>query len=396
MRDVAIIGVGTTQFGRAQWSLLKMMCESSHDAIVDSGIDKKKIDALYVANMASGRSSRQLGLASALVDRLNLTPIAADTIENGPASGGSAIKHGVMAVASGWHDTVLVVGGERLREVNGLEATETVSLLSHRYAEYVYGVTLPALAGLFARLYMDKYGITAEHLALAAIKNHANGARNEKAHLKEMVPTLEGILTGPQAANNNPYMADPLRYFDMCPVSDGSSAVLLCPAEMANDFAKTPVRVAGMGQATDCHAVHERPDPTVLSAVELAAKQAFGRAKLAPKDVGVCEMHDAFSILEFAEMEACGFYEKGGYKYAVESGENKIDGSLPVNPSGGLKSRGHPVGNTGVSQIVELCYQLRGDAPGYQVTNDPQHGFAVNFGGFGNNVVATVLSKGVK
>jgi len=394
MRDVAIIGVGSTQFGRAQWSLLKMMCEASHDAITDAGIGERKLDAVYVANLGAPRNNRMAGLASALVDRLNLFPAAAETIENGPASGASAIKHGLHSVASGLCDLVLVCGGERMQEVNNFEATEFVSFLSHRYAEYVYGVTLPALAGMFTRLYMERYGLRPEHLAMVAIKNHANGALNKKAHLRIPV-TMEGILTGPDALNNNPWIAEPLRFFDCCPVSDGASAVLLAPAARAKEFQRTPVLIAGLGQATDTHAVHERPDPTELTAVRLAAEKAFAMAKLGPQDIHVAELHDAFTILEIAESEEAGFFEKGKGHQALERGETRIGGRLPINPSGGLKARGHPVGNTGVSQIVELVLQLRGEAGDYQVPNQPQHGFAVNFGGFGNNVIATVLKRGV-
>jgi acetyl-CoA C-acetyltransferase len=394
MRDVAIIGAGSTQFGRAQWSLLKMMCEASHEAMADAGIGDRSVDAVVVANMGAARNNRTAGLASALVDRLNLFPAAAETVENGPASGATAVKAGFMAVASGVHDLVLVCGGERMREVNNFEATEFVSFLSHRYAEYVYGVTLPALAGMFARLHMDRYGVTPEHLAMVAIKNHANGLRNPKAHLRIGL-TMEGLLTGPDAAMNNPFVAEPLRFFDCCPVSDGASAVLLAPAEAAKKFKKTPVHIAGIGQATDLHAVHERPDPTELTAVRLAAKKAFDMAGLGPKDIGVAELHDAFTILEIAESEEAGFFPKGEGHKALERGDTQIGGKLPINPSGGLKARGHPVGNTGVSQIVELVLQLRKEAGDYQVPNHPKHGFAVNFGGFGNNVVATVLSRGV-
>ncbi len=394
MRDVAIVGIGSTQFGRAQWSLLKMMCEASHEALADAGAGERRPDAVYVANMGAPRNNKMAGLASALVDRLNLYPAGAETIENGPASGASAVKHGLHAVASGMCDLVLVCGGERMQEVNNFEATEFVSYLSHRYAEYVYGVTLPALAGLFARLYMERHGVRPEHLAMVAIKNHANGAKNPRAHLRIPV-TMEGILTGPDAHNNNPWIADPLRFFDCCPVSDGASAVLLAPAAMAKEFKPTPVRIAGMGQATDTHAVHERPDPTELTAVRLAAEQAFRMAGLAPKDIHVAELHDAFTILEIAESEEAGFFPKGQGHKALERGETKIGGRLPINPSGGLKARGHPVGNTGVSQIVELVRQLRGEAGDYQVPNQPKNGFAVNFGGFGNNVLATVLTRGV-
>lgn len=394
MRDVAIVGAGSTQFGRAQWSLLKMMCEASHDAMKNANLGDRKIDAVYVANMGSTRNNKMAGLSSALVDRLNLYPhAAAETIENGPASGASAVKHGMQAVASGHCDLVLVCGGERMREVNNFEATEFVSYLSHRYAEYVYGVTLPSLAGMFARLYMERYGIKPEHLAMVAIKNHANGAKNPKAHLRLEV-TMEGLLTGPDAHMNNPWVADPLRFFDCCPVSDGASAVLLAPADMAAKFTRKPVLIAGMGQATDTHAVHERPDPTELTAVRLAAQKAFAMANLAPADIHIAELHDAFTILEIAESEEVGFFPKGQGHLALERGETKIGGQLPINPSGGLKARGHPVGNTGVSQIVEVVNQLRGEAGDYQVPGEPKNGFAINFGGFGNNVVATVLKRG--
>ena len=394
MRDVAIIGVGSTQFGRAQWSLLKMMAEASHEAITDAGIGDRKIDAVYVANMGSVRNNRQAGIASALVDRLNLYPAAADTVENGPASGASAVKNGFLAVASGMYDLVLVCGGERMQEVNNFESTEFVSYLSHRYAEYIYGVTLPSLAGMFARLYMDRYGVTSEHLAMVAIKNHANGLLNKKAHLRIPV-TMEGLLTGPEASMNNPWIAEPLRFFDCCPVSDGSSAVLLAPAAMAKEFKKKPVAIAGIGQATDTHAVHERPDPTELTAVRLASEKAFAMAGLKPADINVAELHDAFTILEIAESEEAGFFPKGEGHKVLDRGLTKIGGKMPINPSGGLKARGHPVGNTGVSQIVELTLQLRGEAGDYQVPNQPKNGFAVNFGGFGNNVIATVLKRGV-
>lgn len=394
MRDVAIVGVGSTQFGRAQWSLLKMMAEASHEAITDAGMGDHKIDAVYVANMGAARNNRQAGIASALVDRINLYPAAADTVENGPASGASAIKNGFLAVASGMYDHVLVCGGERMQEVNNFESTEFVSFLSHRYAEYAYGVTLPALAGMFARLYMDRYDIRPEHLAMVAIKNHANGVLNPKAHLRTPV-TMEGLLTGPDASTNNPWIAEPLRFFDCCPVSDGASAVLLAPASIAKELTDRPVLIAGIGQATDTHAVHERPDPIELTAVRLASEKAFAMAQVEPSDIHVAELHDAFTILEIAESEEAGFFPKGEGHKALERGETEIGGRLPINPSGGLKARGHPVGNTGASQIVEVARQLRGDAGDYQVPNEPRHGFAVNFGGFGNNVIATVLKRGV-
>ncbi len=393
MRDVAIVGAATTQFGRAQWSLLKLLCEASHGALQDAQVGDRPVDAVYVANMGGAHLNRQAGLASALVDRLNLFPAAADTVENGPASGASALKNGFLAVSSGMYDLVLVAGGERMREAHNFAATEFVSFLSHRYAEYIYGVTLPALAGMFTRLYMQKYGVSAEHLAMVAIKNHANALLNPNAHI-QMPITMEGILHGPDVAMNNPYVADPLRFFDCCPVSDGAAAVLLAPADLAGEFAPEPVSIAGIGQATDTHAVHERPDPTHLSAVKIAAEKAFAMAGLTPADISLAELHDAFTILEIAQSEEAGFFAKGEGHKALEKGETKIGGRLPINASGGLKAKGHPVGATGVSQVVELVFQLRHEAGERQV-KDASHGFACNFGGFGNNVVTTVLSRGV-
>ncbi|HEX6208485.1 MAG TPA: thiolase domain-containing protein [Actinomycetota bacterium] len=394
MRDVAIVGIGSTQFGRAQWSLLKLMAEASSEAINDASLGERSIDAVYVGNMGSVRNNRQAGIASALVDRLNLLPAAADAVENGPASGASAVKNGFLAIASGFYDLVLVCGGERMQEVNNFETTEFVSYLSHRYAEYVYGVTLPALAGMFARLYMERYDVHPEHLAMVAIKNHANGVLNSRAHLRTPV-TMEGLITGPDAMMNNPWIADPLRFFDCCPVSDGASAVLLAPVEIAGELTDRPVTIAGIGQATDTHSVHERPDPTELTAVHVASEKAFAMARLEPSDIDVAELHDAFTILEIAESEQAGFFPKGEGHKALEAGDTEIGGRLPINPSGGLKARGHPVGATGVSQVVEVARQLRGDAGDYQVSGSPEHGFALNFGGFGNNVLATVLKRGV-
>jgi acetyl-CoA C-acetyltransferase len=386
--------VGSTQFGRAQWSLLKMMCEASHDALRDAALCDRKIDQVYVSNMGAARNNRMVGVASALVDRLNLFPAMAETIENGPASGASAVKTGFMAVSSGMADIVLVCGGERMQEVNNLEATEFVSYLSHRYAEYPYGVTLPSLAAMFTRLHMEKYGVTPEHLAMVAIKNQDNGVKNKKAHVRVPI-TMEGILHGPHAANNNPYVAEPLRFFDCCPVSDGAAALILAPVKLAREMKQSVVKIAGIGQATDTHAVHERANPLDLLAVRFAAQKAFKMAGLTPADINVAELHDAFTILEIAESEEAGFFPKGEGHKALERGETRIDGRLPINPSGGLKARGHPVGATGVSQLVELTLQLRGEAGAYQVPNSPKNGFAVNFGGFGNNVIATVLTREV-
>jgi acetyl-CoA C-acetyltransferase len=392
MRPVVVAGVGMIPFERRdEDSLVDMLAMAGWNAMEDADLGDRSIDAVYVGNMASGLFNHQESVASALVDRLGLLPAAAERIENGPASGGSAVKNGFLGVASGFYDLVLVVGGEKMREVIGPKATDVVACMTHPEAEYIYGVTLPALAGMFARLYMEKYDITQEHLAMVAIKNQENGLLNPYAHI-QMKITMEGILKHPQAHINSPIVADPLRLYDCCPVSDGAAAVLLTTEEIARKLKKPLVTIAGVGQATDTHTLQERSDPTDLKAVRIASQQAFKMAGLKPKDIHVAELHDAFTILEIAESEHAGFFPKGKGAKALADGDTRIGGTLPINPSGGLKARGHPVGATGVAQIVELVWQLRGEAGERQVKN-ASNGFSVNFGGFGNNVLAFVLRR---
>jgi len=389
MRDVYVIGVGITSFGRLEFPLSEIASYPGMMALKDCGLSK--VDHLCVANMGGGRVNHQTGLASAVADCLSLTPAGAETIENGPASGASAIKAGFAGVASGLHDVVMVTGAERMREVNNLEVTDFVATLTHPIAEYIYGVTLPSLAGMFTRLYMDKYGVTDKHLAMVSVKNHTNAILNPFAHLHQPI-TIEGILDSPEAMTNNPYVADPLRFFDCCPVSDGGACLILATKEAAEKVGKPLVRLAGVGQATDTHAVHERTVPTDLMAVRTAAAQSFEMAGVKPSDVDTAELHDAFTILEIVESEEVGFFKKGEGHLALERGETALDGKLPINPSGGLKGKGHPVGATGIAQAHEIVLQLRGETGKRQIKK-ARVGFTCNFGGFGNNVVCLTFVR---
>lgn len=389
IRKVAVLGVGMVPFGRHDESLVDMLAQAALRALDDAHCDDRPVDALYVGNMAAGLFNHQSAVASALADYLGLLPAAADAVENGPASGGSALKNGVLAVASGCYDRVLVVGGEKMKHLRGPRVTDNLATMAHPVAEYPYGATLPALAGMFARLYMERYAVTATHLAQVAVKNHANGALNPYAHFRTPV-TMEDILTGAQAAKNNPFVVEPLRLYDCCPTSDGAAAVLLCPAEHLGELGKPSVIVAGAAQATDTHSLQERAVPTELAAVRIAARQAFAMAGLTPRDVDVAELHDAFTVLEIAESEEVGFFPRGEGAKALEEGRTQIGGDLPISPSGGLKARGHPPGATGIAQVVELVWQLRGDAGPRQVKG-ARVGFSVNLGGLANNAVAFVL-----
>lgn len=393
MREVAVIGVGMIQFGRRdEDTLMDMLAYASLKAMDDAGLGDGTVDAVYVGNMGAGMLQHQTSVASSLVDRLSLLPAAADAVENGPASGGSAVKNGVLAVASGYYDTVLVTGGEKMREVTGWRATDFVATMTHPQAEYPYGITLPGMAGMFTRLYMEKYGVTREMLVAVALKNQEIGALNPYAHV-EMALDKNGIFNSPHSIVNNPVVADPLHLYDACPVSDGAAAIVITALDKIKNPAKPPVLIAGFGQATDTQTLQERDDPTDLKAVTLAAQQAFERAKMKPSDIHVAELHDAFTILEIAESEHVGFFKKGeGGKAALE-GKTRLGGQIPINTSGGLKARGHPVGGTGVAQICDLTWQLRHELPKERQVKNAKNGLSVNFGGFGNNVLAFVLRR---
>ena len=392
MNEVVVIGCGMTKFGRYDnINLVDLLAEASIKALDDTKTDNIQVDSVYVASMLAGELTHQTAIASALTDQLGLLPAGAQRIENGPASGGSAIMQGFQAIASGVCDTVLVTGGEKMRHVPGNRITDLVSTMTHPTAEYAHGVTLPSLAAMFTRLYMMRYGVTGEHLARIAIKNHENALKNPYAQLNKAI-TMEGILTGPEAEKNNPIVSDPLRLFDCCPVTDGAASVVLSSAETAKRLKVKAVRISGIGNATDTLAVSERKNLLVLEAVKLASQKAFRMANLEPSNIDVAELHDAFEILEIAESEDAGFFEKGTAHKAIEQGVTSLTGRFPINPSGGLKARGHPVGATGVAQVVELTWQLRGEAGERQV-KDAKNAFGCNFGGFGNNVVATVLER---
>ena len=398
MRKVAIVGIGHTVFGNlSDYDLVDIMSFASADAMDDAGIreNRKIIDQVLVANVGGGILNHQTGIASSLVSRIDLEPAMAELVENGPASGASAVKLGYSLIASGMADVVMVTGGELMRAVTGWVATDFVATLLHPEAEYNYGLTLPGMGGIFTRMYMERYGLTEEELSLVAVKDHENGSKNPWAHV-ETTCTIEGICNSPDAKVVNNMVADPLRMYHMCPVSDGAATVILCAQDspkMKYFKKKEAVLLSGIGSATDTHCIHHRKDPLELTAVRLSAERAYKMAGLKPENISFAELHDAFIILELAISEEIGFFKKGKAREAIVKGITRIDGSLPINTSGGLKAKGHPLGATGVSQIYELVKQLRGEAEKGRQVKNPKHGLSVNFGGFGNNIVTTICSK---
>ncbi len=398
MRPVAIIGIGHTTFGtHVDRTVVDLMGEAALLALEDAGMGPSpgSVDQLLVGSMGAGILNHQTGVASSLASTLNLVPTPAELIENGPASGASAIRLGHAMIAGGTAETVLVVGGELMKVVSGSRATDFVATLLHPEVEYQSGMTLPAFAAMFTRLYMERYGLTLRDLSRIAVRAHRNGALNPVAHVRKEV-TMEAIHDGPAAAENNRTVADPLRLYDVCPVSDGAAAVLLCAADsskLSGHGKSSHVMINGIGAATDYHAVQSRKDPLYLEAVYRSAQRAYRMAELTPDEISFGELHDAFLILELAIAEEIGLFPRGKAKDAVAAGETDIDGRIPLNPSGGLKAKGHPLGATGVSQVCELVKQLRGQAEAGRQVRDPRYGIAVNFGGFGNNVITTICSQ---
>ncbi len=385
-----MLGATMTKFGKLTQGLDELLLEPSLAAIESSKLSEKDLDLLYISNMLGGELTKQVSLGTMLADELGLK-IGADRIENGPAAGASAIKDAFIAIKSGLFDLVLVAGAEKMTHMATEVISEYISYMLHP-VERMSGATLPSLGAMLARLYMKQYGVTSEDLAMVAVKNHKNALNNPYAHLQKMV-TVDNLLHSNEMEKINPMVADPLRRFDISPISDGGAAIVLAELEIAKKYTDLPVTIEGFGQATDSLALHERPVPTDINAVKEASKQAFKMSGISPDKIDVAELHDAFTILELVESEDAGFFEKGTAHKMVREGQTEIGGKLPINTSGGLKARGHPLGATGLSQVVELVWQLRGEARGRQVPS-ATYGFSVNLGGFGSNAVSLILKRG--
>lgn len=385
MRDVAVIGIGIHKWGEL-WdlSIRNMFSIAAQNAIKDSGVDH--IDSMYVGCMSGGLFAAQEHLGSMLADYLNVTPIPATRVESACASGGVAFRMAWMEVASGLSDIVLASGVEKMTDITGDEATFALSTAADTEYEGYQGITFPGLYAMMAVAHMQKYGTTLEQLSQVSVKNHANGAKNPNAQYPFPI-TLE-------TAMNSTMVAEPLRLMHCSPITDGAAAVVLAPAELAKEnFKDHPmVIITGSGQATDTIALHTRSDLTTIKSATVAADVAYKMAGKTPKDINFAEVHDCFSIAELMVLESIGVFEAGEAAKATENGDTALDGKFPVNTSGGLKSKGHPVGATGVAQIIEVTQQLRGEA-GERQLKDPTIGLAQNMGGSGGSSVVHILEK---
>ena len=379
MRDVAIIGCGMIKFGEL-WlkSIRDIFVEAALKSIDDAGVDH--IDSMYVGAMTPGLFVGQEHIGALMADYLGVAPIPAVRLESACAAGGMALRQGLMDIASGRSEFVLAGGVEKMW--SGADATYALSTAADQEYEVYHGITFPGLYALIARAHMHRYGTTRKQLAMVAVKNHRNGALNPNAQYQSEI-TIDTVI-------NATMIADPLTLFDCSPVSDGAACVILCPLEIAKKYTDTPVKILASGAATDTLALAQREDITSLKAVKVAGERAFKEAGLKPEDIDFAEVHDCFTIAEICVMEELGFVEKGKGGEFTEKGETTIEGKLPINTSGGLKSKGHPVGATGIAQAIEVVEQLRGNA-GKRQLKDAKIGLTQNMGGSGASSVVHIF-----
>lgn len=377
MRQVAILGVGQTPV-REHWdlSIRQLAVAAGRAAMADAGVER--VDAIFVGNMTSGQLNQQHQLGALIADYLGQRGVEAVKLEAACGSAGSAMRQGLIGVASGEMDAVLVIGVEKMTESPLRETTAALATAADADYEVVQGLSFVGLNALIMRRYMHQYGYQHEDFAPFALNAHANGARNPNAMFQERISQKE--------YERGRVVADPITLYDASPIGDGAAALLLVPAEKA----PRAVRVAGSASATDTLAVHDREDPLWLKAAEKSARAAYSQAHVTPDDVDLFELHDAFSVMAALSLEACGFAERGEGVRLAQSGAILPGGRIPISTLGGLKARGHPVGATGLYQLVETTLQLRGEAGAAQI--DGIHtAMAQNIGGSGATIVTHIL-----
>lgn len=355
VRSVSIVGIGSTPYGVLENRTLKSLAaEACNQALADAGVDRKEIEAFYVGNFISGFLAGQETIAPQIADLLGLRKeIASTTVEGACCSGGIALRHGFFLVSTGLAKLVLILGVEKMTHASTAKNTEGLALaMDHESSEGRTGLTFPGFFALVAQRHMYEFGTTTDHLGLVSVKNHNNSINNPRARFRNEVT--------PEEVRASRLIADPLRVYDCCPISDGASAVVLCPTEMAREFTDSPVEIIGSAQTTGYSSLYNTPDATTLDATVIAGKKVFEMSRLTPEDIDVVELHDCFTIAEIVDSEDLGFFLKGQGGFAVAEGMSQVGGKIPINPSGGLLSKGHPVGATGVGQVYEVTKQLRG------------------------------------
>jgi len=385
MHDARIAGADMTPFGVHESTLPELFADAALPAMDDAGVAAADVDAFYLGNAMGGQIEGESHLAPTLASHVGLAGVPCQRFEDACATSSNAFKHAVRAVEAGDHDVVLVGGVERCSPETGKatdEMTRIFASAAHGTYERPTGLTFPGVFALLTKRHMHEHGTTEEQLAEIAVKNHYHGSLNPRAHFGKET-SVEEVLEGP-------IVADPFHLHDCCPFSDGAAAVVVASAEAAADLNCDPVSVAGVGHATDVVPIADKVHPSVTRSARDAASQAYETAGIAPDDVDVVELHDCFTGAEVLATEALGLVEDGQGGPAAAAGRTSLGGEIPVNPSGGLKAKGHPIGATGIAQLVELTEQLRGDAGDRQV-EAADVGLAHNLGGDAATTLVTVL-----
>ncbi|MGB7954962.1 MAG: thiolase domain-containing protein [Nitrosopumilales archaeon] len=380
---VCVLGAGSTKYGKLNEGIIEIALKASIDAIDSAGITPKDIQAGYISNVF-GVTDRQVHMAPVIMSNLGVPEVPGLTIESACGSGSIMFREAYANVAAGFYDCILGLGVEKITHTGTIQSTTLFSYCSDFFYEGGNGASFPGLFASIARSYMAKYKASEEDLARVAVKNHENGILNPKAHVRKKI-TIDDVL-------KSPVVASPLKLYDCCPFSDGASAIILCSEDFAKKSGRPFIEVIGSGRGASPAAVQGRDDITTIPSTVAAANQAYKMAGITAKDIDFAEVHDCFTIAELIDIEDLGFFKKGAGANAVREGATSRDGEIPINPSGGLKSKGHPIGATGIGQVVEVFEQLTGKAE-QRTVRDAEVALTHNFGATGASAAVHIFKR---
>jgi len=383
VEKVCVLGAGSTKYGKLDDSITDIAVQASAAAIESAGIQPKEIDSGYISNVF-GIADKQVHLGPVIMSNLGISEKPSLSIESACGSGSVSFREAFANVAAGFYDAVLVTGVEKVTHTGTEWTTTYFSYCSDFFYEGQAGASFPGLFASMARAYLTEFNATEEDFAKVAVKNHENGLSNPKAHLRKKI-TVDDVM-------NSAVVASPLKLYDCCPFSDGASSVILCSEKFAKEHTKDYIQVIGSGRGGSPAALQGRNHLTTIPSTKLAAESAYKMAGLGPKDIDFAEVHDCFTIAEVVDSEDLGFFEKGQGAKAASEGRTKLNSEISINPSGGLKSKGHPIGATGVGQVVEVFDQLTGKA-GEREVKDAKIGLTQNFGATGASCAVHIFQS---
>lgn len=384
-KEVSIVGIGSTKFGESDDTLVELATEACGQAIEDAGIEKDEVDYLPIGNVGDLIFSNQATISGQVVRGLGLRDIPSETIEDACSSSSAALRKGYTSIKAGLSDVVLACGTEKMTSASTPDATRLMAM-GFGPLEQKVGMTFPGYFAMLMKRYMHEFDAKREIFAKVSEKNHRNAVNNPIAHHSKEIK-IDEVL-------DSPMIAEPLRLLDCCPISDGASAVVMCPSKDAEKYSEKSVEIISSKQVSGYSSLYETFDsgnPTTLRPTKVASQQAYKMAGKDPQDIDVVELHDCFTPAEIIDSEDLGFFEKGEGARAVKEGTTETDGKIPINPSGGLLSRGHPIGATGIAQIYELVKQLRGEAENQ--IEDANTGLAHNMGATAAVATVHILEK---